>query len=58
MLWVAISPDEIELPLAVEDSATKLAKKMKTTRCNIINKKNRGSNGKVCGYKVVTVENE
>ena len=41
MLWVAVSPDEIELPLAVEESATKLATKMKTTRSNILSKKSR-----------------
>lgn len=56
VLWMAVSPDIFELPLAVEETADKLAKKMKTTKNNIVSKKCRGNNGTICGYKVVTVD--
>lgn len=55
-LWMAVSPDVLELPFAVEETAEKLAKKMKTTKNNIVSKKFRGDNGTICGYKVVTVD--
>lgn len=53
---MAVSPDVYELPFAVEETAEKLAKKMKTTKNNIVSKKFRGDNGTICGYKVVTVD--
>lgn len=55
-LWIAVSPDKYELPFAVEETTGKLAKKMKTTKNNIVSKKFRGDNGTICGYKVVTVD--
>lgn len=55
MLWMAVTPDELELPIAVEDNPRMLARKMHTTTNNIFTKKYRKSNGKVCGYKVITV---
>lgn len=56
MLWVAVSPDRFELPLAVENTARELAIKMHTTKNNILSKKCRKEDGKRCGYKVVTVD--
>lgn len=56
MLWIAVSPDEFELPIAVEDTADKLAKRLKTSEGNIRSKRFRGANGKSCGYRVVTVK--
>lgn len=56
VLWMAVSSDEFELPFAVEETADKLAKKMKTTKNNIVSKKCRGNKGIICGYKVVTVD--
>lgn len=58
LLWMAVSPDLIELPIAVEDIAVKLAERMGTTRTNIVSKNARRHNGNRCGYKVVTVVNE
>lgn len=56
LIWMAVSPDRFELPIAVEDTAPKLAKAMGTTVTNIRSKKSKGQNGKNCGYKVITVE--
>lgn len=39
MLWIAVSPDRLELPLAVENTARELAIKMHTTKNNILSKK-------------------
>lgn len=58
MLWMAVSPDSLELPLAVENTALNLARKMHTTKSNILSKKCRREDGKRCGYKVVTVDSE
>lgn len=55
-LWMAVSPDVYELPLAVESSSQRLADKMRTTNGNIKSKATKGSSGKTCGYKVVTVK--
>lgn len=55
MLWMAVSPDRFEIPLAVEETAKGLAISMGTTETNIRSKKSRQHNGKNCGYKVVTV---
>lgn len=55
-LWMAVSPDALELPIAVEDTADRLVKKMNTTKNNIMSKKCRKNNGAICGYKVVTVD--
>lgn len=35
MIWMAVTTDEYELPIAVEDTAGKLAKKMKVTQSTI-----------------------
>lgn len=55
LLWMAVSPDRFEFPIAVEDTSAKLAKTMGTTEVNIRSKKSKGHNGKRCGYKVITV---
>lgn len=56
MLWIAVSPDRLELPLAVENTARDLAIKMRTTKSNILSKKCRKENGERCGYKVVVIK--
>lgn len=57
-LWMAVSPDALELPIAVEHSSQMLAKKMGTTDGNIKSKATKGQSGKICGYKVVTVDDD
>lgn len=58
MLWMAVSPDRYEMPIAVENTAVQLAKRMGCTEANIRTKKSRGHSGRSCGYKVVTVKDE
>lgn len=57
-LWMAVSPDRLELPIAVEDTAIKLASTLDTTVANIRSKKCRKQNGENCGYKIITVKCE
>lgn len=56
MIWLAVSADGYELPYAVAESARELAGMLKTTLGNIYQKKAMGSSGKICGYRVVTVD--
>ena len=51
MLWIAVSPDRLELPLAVENTARELAIKMRTTKSNILSKKCRKENGSAAGIR-------
>lgn len=58
MLWMSVTPDKYELPIAVAGSAYELATLMKTTKTNIKTKKSRQLSGKTCGYRVVCVQEE
>lgn len=58
MLWMAVTADQFELPLCVEESATLLARRLHTTESTIRSRRSRQNNGKICGYRVVAVEEE
>lgn len=56
MIWLAVTADKYELPVATAGSARELARIMRTTETNIHNKRKRKISGKRCGYRVVTVK--
>nr|DAZ65938.1 MAG TPA: hypothetical protein [Caudoviricetes sp.] len=58
MLWMAVTADRFELPLCVEESATILARKLHTTESTVRARKLRQNSGKICGYRIVAVEEE
>lgn len=55
MLWMAVTPDKYELPIAIEDSALSLAIRMGTTENNIASRAHRNHSGVRKGYKVVKI---
>jgi hypothetical protein len=55
---MAVTADRFELPLCVEESATLLARKLHTTESTIRSRRSRQNNGKICGYRIVAVEEE
>lgn len=57
-LWLAVTPDEYELPIIVEESSGKLAAKLKTRPNNIIAYALRGASGCRSGYKIIKIEVE
>lgn len=58
MLWMAVTADRLELPICVEESATILARKLHTTESTVRARKLRQNSGKICGYRIVAVEEE
>ena len=58
MLWMAVTAYRFELPLCVEESAALLARRLHTTESTIRSRRSRQNNGKICGYRVVAVEEE
>lgn len=58
MLWMAVAADQFELPLCVEESATLLARRLHTTESTMRSRRSRQNNGKICGYRIVAVEEE
>lgn len=58
MIWMAVSADKYELPIAVEVSASNLAKKMGSTEETIKSRESRKCSGRYKGYKVVKVKEE
>ena len=57
-LWMAVTPDEYELPLCVADTARELAEKYGTTTNTIITLERGGYSGKINGKKYVKVRND
>jgi len=55
---MAVTADRFELPLCVEESATILARKLHTTESTVRARKLRQNSGKICGYRIVAVEEE
>ena len=53
-LWLAVTADEYELPIAVEESASKLAKTLGVSTGTILKK----SSGKINGRKIVKIDIE
>ena len=56
ILYMAVTPDEYELPLMVTNNIQELAKKYKTTSNNILSSISKNKNGKNTGRKFVRVE--
>lgn len=57
-LWLAVTPDEYELPLAVEESAEKLGKIYGLSKKTVASMIRNGANGKRNGHKFVKVRVE
>lgn len=57
-LWLAVTPDEYEFPILIEDTAQKLAKKLNVTTSTIICSVTRNQSGRNSGRKIVKVEFE
>lgn len=55
-IWMAISADELELPLYVADTSKELAKHLGVTESYIHKKAYKKLNGEKCGYKVERIE--
>lgn len=53
--WVAVTPDEYELPLFVADTARELAEKFGTTKHNVECNVDRGDNGRCSGRKFIKI---
>ena len=55
-LWLAVTPDQYELPLAVADTAEQLAAMFGLTRGSVINLVSKNAPGTQSGRKFVKVE--
>ena len=55
-LWLAVTPDKYEFPIYIEDSSTKLAKRLGISACTVITSTSRNNNGRNSGRKIVKVE--
>ena len=54
-LWLAVTPDQYELPLAVADTAEQLGALFGLKRASVINSVQKNSSGKRSGRKFVKV---
>ena len=52
-LWMAVSSDRLELPLAVAESAGELAKMLGISVSNVYRSCERRASGKIKGYKII-----
>ena len=57
LIWLAVTADKFELPIATADTAKELAEILNTTEGAIILMKKNNCNGKLLGYRVRAVEN-
>lgn len=55
-LYMAVTPDEYELPLAVEDSVTKLAKLFNVKPSKVSTLISMGRSGKTTGVKFLRIK--
>lgn len=58
MLWMAVTSDKYELPIAIADTANELADYLGVTGKAIIQMKAKNQSGRNLGYKIVTIEDE
>lgn len=60
IVWMAVTSDKYELPLAVEDSADELAKKLSITRTAVYSReyviRKREQKGAIYNYKIIKVD--
>ena len=54
-LWLAVTPDEYELIIAVETSAAKLAHRLGTSPCSINNAYKKHYSGIISGRKILKI---
>lgn len=57
-LWLAVTPDELELPLAVAETADELGKMLGISGNTIMASEFRGAGGRCSGRKFVKVPRE
>lgn len=55
-LWLAVTPDKYEFPIYIEDSSTKLAKRLGISASTVITSTSKNNNGRRTGRKIVKVE--
>lgn len=55
-LWLAVTPDKYEFPIYIEDSCTKLAKKLGIDPCTVVTSITKNEPGTISGRKIVKVE--
>lgn len=58
ILYLAVTADEYELPMIVEDRAVTLAQKLGLTRDAIYSAINYNYSGKITGYRIIKIELE
>jgi hypothetical protein len=52
-LWLAVTPDEYEFPIYIEDTVTKLAKRLGVTPSTVTALSQRKTNGKTSGRRII-----
>ena len=57
-VWLAVTPDEYELPIAVADSAGSLARILKVPESRVRSNWNNRRSGKNNGQKIIRIEIE
>mgnify|MGYP000018877188 CR=1 FL=1 len=55
-LWIAFTSDELELPIAVADTAKELGKYLGITENGVFKNKHQKSTGEISGYKVERID--
>ena len=55
-LWLAVTPDEYEFPIYMEDSSCKLAKILGINASTVMKAVKKNHNGKTSGRKIIKVE--
>lgn len=56
--WMAVTPDELEIPLYVAENKKELADYLGVTESTIATAEFRKRKGTICGYKIVKVRKE
>lgn len=56
MLWLAVTADELELPIIVADSSVELAEKLGTTPTAIRVRACKQKNGLKCGVRIYRID--
>lgn len=57
-IWMAVTPDEYELPIALEDSSAKLAELLGISASTVRGSEFRDRSGELCGMRFVKVRND
>lgn len=54
-LWLAVTADQYELPIYIEDTAKELAKKLNIHTCNVISEASTGRVRKRTGVRILKI---